>query len=301
MLPDRSKLLKILPTDEIVTRYRAIWGEGLSLDHVIAHAELEGELTDRLLLSKPETRGREFSECYGRLYKELPWLNGANSASANEGDLHTWGKLVGSGHKVLEIGSGHGFLIRHLAKQGNVCFGSEVTDERGEKLSSDADGVQWIQVDAVHLTRHVEPDSFDIVISDQVFEHLHPEDHLQHLRSVREVLKSGGRYILRAPHRSIGPTDVSKIFGFDQAVFMHLCEPNFILMNKLFFQAGFKNLAAISKKREFPIKSEWLLRYQMWIDFMEEKFIRSQASRRRLRRLGKYAFISDAVWVVGGK
>ena len=50
-LPDRSQLFVRLSEDEIVARYRRVWGPDVGLDELKAQARLEGELTDRLLRS----------------------------------------------------------------------------------------------------------------------------------------------------------------------------------------------------------------------------------------------------------
>src|SRR5260221_12023745 len=75
--PDRSGLFAKLSEDEIVARYRRVWGPKVGLDEVKAQARLEGELTDRLLLSTPENRWSEFSVAYGRLFSQLPWRQSA--------------------------------------------------------------------------------------------------------------------------------------------------------------------------------------------------------------------------------
>ncbi len=301
LTPDRSNLLGMLAEEEIVRRYRDIWGDGVGLAEAKAHAALEGELTDLLLRSAPEARASLFEQAYGRLYRELPWLNAAEPPAADAADLQAWSRLVGRGHRILEIGSGHGFLIRHLARQGNECFASEVTDQRGEKPESSEEGVRWIQADAVHLSRTVAPESVDVVISDQVFEHLHPDDHARHLQEIRAVLAPGGRYILRAPHRSAGPADVSSVFGFDRAVFMHLCEPDHLSIHALARDAGFRDIAAVFNRKGVTFASKTFLRYQMSIDAAERKLIRRQTTRRHFRKLCKKLLVNDFVWVAARK
>ncbi len=39
-------------------------------------------------------------------------------------------------------------------------------------------------------------DSIDLVISNQLMEHLHPDDAYDQLREVYRVLRDGGRYVL---------------------------------------------------------------------------------------------------------
>lgn len=300
--PDRSQLFARLSEDEIVARYQRVWGPEVGLDELKAQARLEGELTDRLLRSTPENRWSEFSEAYGRLFSELPWHRTGESPTSDR-DYEIWRRLLGPARTVLEIGSGGGGLIRHLAARGVRAYGSEVTRERGEKFVPKGEGVEWLQTDGVNLSRFVAEDSFDAVISDQVFEHLHPDDHLAHLAEARKVLTAGGRYIVRAPHRSAGPRDLSEIFGLDKAVFLHLCEPDYGLMHSLCLRAGFDRVSAVlaSGRLGVALYSPLFLRYQLVIERFESKIAPSQEQKRRFRKVARRLLAADAVWIVAEK
>lgn len=301
-LPDRSHLYSILTADEIAARYCALWGPNVGIEEARAHARLEGELTDRLLLSTAENRWREFSDAYSRLYRELPWLNESEGAR-QVGDFRAWEALVGRGRKLLEIGSGHGHLIRHLSLHANSCHATEITQERGEKFAPKEDIVHWLQMDGVNLTRFIPENSFDVVVSDQVFEHLHPGDHVLHLSEVRKILVANGRYILRAPHRSTGPHDVSRVFGVADAVFMHLCEPNYLLMQELVARAGFRKVSAVLAIRRAGVTmhSALFMRYQILIDRLENKLAKTHAQRLRFRAFAKFLLAHRSVWIVAEK
>jgi SAM-dependent methyltransferase len=301
-LPDRSGLFAKLSEDEIVARYRRVWGPKVGLDEVKAQALLEGELTDRLLLSTPDNRWSEFSAAYGRLFSELPWRQSAGDGQDLR-DFQCWSALVGRNKTLLEIGSGGGQLIRSLAARGHSCFASEVTPERGEKFVPPEDGVTWVRMDGVHLTRFVDESAFDVILSDQVFEHLHPDDQLDHMREARKALRDGGRYILRAPHRAAGPRDLSEVFGLDEAVFLHLCEPDYGMMRDLCRRAGFRRTSAVLAVRRFGLvlKSSLLLDYQTLIERVERRFAATPEKRRAMRKWGRYVLAHDYVWIVAEK
>jgi SAM-dependent methyltransferase len=57
------------------------------------------------------------------------------------------------------------------------------------------------------------PESVDFAFSDQLMEHLHPDDALDQLREIRRVLKPGGSYLVFTPSRLSGPHDVSKFYS----------------------------------------------------------------------------------------
>lgn len=300
--PDRSELATRLPHAEIAARYRAMWGEAVGLDEAFQHADLEGALTDAVLATTPETRAAAFAEAYSRLYAELPWMN-RSEATHNALDLNAWSMLIGRNKKILEIGSGRGQLIRHLASQGNLCHATEITTERGEKFVESEAGVQWLATDGVNLSRFAQESFYDVVISDQVFEHLHPDDHVTHLAEARKLLKDGGRYILRAPHRATGPHDISAIFGFDKAVFLHLCEPDYELMERVTRAAGFRTTRAVVAKQRLgvAIASRMLMHYQIWLDRMERRLALPAKARRRWRHLTKMLLVGQHVWIVADK
>jgi cyclopropane fatty-acyl-phospholipid synthase-like methyltransferase len=300
--PDRSKLFERLGEDEIVARYRRVFGPRVGLEEARAQARLEAELTDRLLLSTPENRWSEFSDAYSRLFRELPWHRSIEQAG-DVRDHACWGQLLGKPKKILEIGSGGGGLIRDLARRGHQCHGAEITKERGRKYVSDGEGIEWLETDGVNLSRFVGENGFDAIVSDQVFEHLHPDDHLTHLSEARKVLRPGGRYILRAPHRSTGPHDLSEIFGLDDAVFLHLCEPTYTIAQSLCRQAGFDRVAAVLALRRFrfAFASSLFRKYQVLIERIEARATATQEGRRRFRKLAKGLFASGSVWIVAEK
>ena len=267
---------------------------------VRSHAALEGELTDALLASTDDTRAAAFATAYTRLYTELPWLN-ASEASVPEADLRLWERLIGRGRRVLEIGSGHGDLVTFLSRIGNDCTATEITPSRGASLVDEEARITWAVADGVHLTRFFEQDHFDVVISDQVFEHLHPDDHHTHLAEACRLLRPGGRYILRTPHRSVGPEDLSAVFGLDAPVFMHLHEADYVSLSQAMRRAGFASIGAVFGNTRFNVAraSRLFFAFQHSIDRLEAAFIPTQGGRRRFRRLARKALVHPYVWIVG--
>ncbi len=53
--------------------------------------------------------------------------------------------------------------------------------------------------------------TFDVVVSNQVLEHIAPEDVPLHLNAVFRVLRDSGTVILCLPNRFWGPSDVTRI------------------------------------------------------------------------------------------
>ena len=237
-LIDRYKRNYNIPTDVEITE-----------EMILAHWELEKRLTKELLESNPENRWEIFERCYSMLYGELWWLNqfiGAGSTVLPSRRYKNWVELIGQPPKnIYEIGSGKGEMMTYLASCGFKCKATEITRERGRKYVSEQPNLSWGISDGVHLEEFEPLNSYDVAISDQVIEHLHPDDLYEHFKGVFSILSSGGKYIFRTPHRYIGPSDVSKVFKCDRPMGMHLKEYTYQELKELVEQAGFKDICAV--------------------------------------------------------
>lgn len=137
-------------------------------------------------------------------------------------------RFVGPETIVAELGPGRCEFAAELAKDAGKIYGVDVS-----KLaeSTVAANFEFVQTDGIHIPL---PDSSaDVVISNQLMEHLHPDDAVDQLEEVRRVLRPGGRYICITPNRLSGPYDCSGYFddlpcpvidGAYQATGLHLKE-----------------------------------------------------------------------------
>jgi SAM-dependent methyltransferase len=235
---------------ELIARYKANYSipveAPVTEEMILAHWELEKQLTHDLLSSTPQNRWETFDRSYTRLYSDLEWLNRfANESRPPAVASHEnkkWCAAIGAPPlAIYEIGSGKGELITYLAKQGFFCKATEVTRERGEKhVHASVPNLSWGISDGVHLEHFETAASYDLVISDQVLEHLHPDDVGAHLRGVYQIVKPSGRYIFRTPHRFSGPHDVSRVFGYDRPLGMHLREYTHRELVSALRKAGFR-------------------------------------------------------------
>lgn len=235
----------------LIARYKAVYSipaeAAVTEEMILTHWELEKKLTKDLLSSTSRDRWETFDRSYTRLYGELEWLNQFAGESpavgmANDRQFRKWHVAIGAAPlTIYEIGSGKGGLITYLAGQGFTCKATEITRERGEKhVDSGVPNLSWAVSDGVHLERFESAGSYDVVVSDQVIEHLHPEDIAAHLGGVQQILKPGGRYIFGTPHRFSGPHDVSRVFEYDRPLGMHLKEYTYRELVTALHRAGFK-------------------------------------------------------------
>lgn len=105
--------------------------------------------------------------------------------------------LIQLNHSILEIGSGNGNLLNHFYHQGYNIRGIEISLDRvqeSQELYGD------LPLSRVHSEVLPFPDnSFDIVMSFDVFEHIQNSD--RHLQEVHRVLKPNGSYIIQTPNK----------------------------------------------------------------------------------------------------
>ena len=98
--------------------------------------------------------------------------------------------------RILEIGCGTGPFLQYLIDQGHACLGIEL-DSKWLSVGRDEFGklpFMVMQGEALGF----ESDSFDLVVSFDVLEHIPDTD--KHLAEVRRVLKPGGAYLLQTPN-----------------------------------------------------------------------------------------------------
>jgi SAM-dependent methyltransferase len=272
---------------KLVGRYREVFGlrgdTALTEQGIRRHLELETALSHELRASAPAARWETFERCYDRLYSELPWLVGTGGA-ANPG---LWSRLIGPpGSRVYEVGSGAGELAQGLAQAGYLVTATDVSRQRGDRVQRP--NLIWATTDGVHLDRFAAPGSFDAVISNQVIEHLHPDDLDSHLRSALSLLAPGGRYAFATPHRLTGPHDVTQVLDLDAPHGMHLREYTNIELMRALRHAGFQRLRSVQYSPRLyphPIPS----RVHLWTMVALEAGLdrltvsRARAVARRLR------------------
>src|SRR2546425_9014273 len=99
--------------------------------------------------------------------------------------------------------------------------------------------------------------SVNVCYSNQLMEHLHPDDALEQLENIVKVLVPGGVYICITPNRLTGPHDISRHFDAVATGF-HLREYTRTELRDLFKAAGFSRngvyLAGTGKEQ--PLRSE---------------------------------------------
>lgn len=151
----------------------------------------------------------------------------------------------------VEIGAGDCSLTIEASKYCNSTCALEVSDEIVKNISFPKNA-QWLIFNVFRFS--FESNSVDLAYSNQLMEHLHPEDAVEQVKDISRILKKGGKYICITPNGINGPDDISRFYG-NELVGFHLKEYLPSELKKLFIANGFKRVRAyiIVKSRIFYI------------------------------------------------
>lgn len=157
--------------------------------------------------------------------------------------------------RVLEIGCGTGEVLAVIGETGCICTGVEVSQDMLRLCHNRG-------IDAVHGTADhtgFPANSFDLVFSQEVLEHLHPEDVPGHFAEAYRLLRPKGILAVETPNRRTGPQDVSR--GFARvAEGLHLKEWTVRELLELFHAAGFVRIRGLLAPHCVAKRSEMIHR-----------------------------------------
>lgn len=183
-------------------------------------AELELDYARRLRASNREQRKSLYAEAYREVSKARMETVACTdpekrTAGTSKALVAILARVCRPEQRVLEVGCGRGYTCWQLAAHVREIVGTDVSEPalaeaRDLLRQRGVTNARIVEASGDALTAHFAKESFDLVISIEVYEHLHPEDGDRHLREVCAVLKPGGVYIVVTPNRLNGPADVTR-------------------------------------------------------------------------------------------
>ena len=212
------------------------------------HYEVERELSDRLRRAPSKERRSLYGSVYDELFRRVPdhpqltWKADADERSRSvHQQLRLLGRYLGPDSSFLEVGAGDCALACEVARSARRVYAVDVSAEITRDLLAPVN-LELILSDGCSIP--VPPGGVDVAYSNQLMEHLHPEDAREQLRNIYAALAPGGAYVCITPNRLLGPADISMYFD-DVATGFHLKEYTNAELATLCRAAGFRRVQSI--------------------------------------------------------
>ncbi len=226
-------------------RHRAR-GEARSPARIRAHYEVEKRLASRLKQASREERRTLYALLYDEMYRQIPDHPQLTRKASPErrravvrSQMRLLARFLDRTTTFLEVGAGDCALALEVARVARKVYavdvsravtGGTVFPENFELILSDGCSIP------------VPPGSVDVAYSNQLMEHLHPDDALEQLENIYRALAPGGVYLCITPNRLDGPHDVSRYFD-EVATGFHLKEYTISELAALFRRVGFERVS----------------------------------------------------------
>ena len=193
------------------------------------HYECEAHYRDRILSSVRGTAQRSalFSEAYGVVVAILEERRRRHGVPMGAMGLCAGTSLVVAGllgpppARIFDVGCGAGVLVEALLERGYETRGLDVAPRLialGRERMASNPRVRSRSREALALDNFLDVDlntlgrgSYDLVHSNDVLEHLHPDDAPAFMERVSALLRPGGYFWLVTPNHWTGPGDATQL------------------------------------------------------------------------------------------
>jgi SAM-dependent methyltransferase len=138
----------------------------------------------------------------------------------------------------LEIGAGDCSLAEAVAPRVHKCYALDVSSEILQ-FHKRSPNMHTVLSDGCSIP--VPDGSITLAYSNQLMEHVHPDDAYTQLGNIYRALAPGGLYLCVTPNRLNGPHDVSMYYD-EVATGFHLKEYTFTELSSVFRDVGFRHV-----------------------------------------------------------
>jgi len=239
-------------------------------EQITEHYQLEKKLADKLRNSSKEERAELYTDVYDELFTNIPYhYQLTRKADDKSRQISVYKKLQLLKHYLkpdstfLEVGAGDCSLSLAVCQQVKQVYAVDVSSQVTENKHH-PENFKLIISDGVSIP--VAANSVTIAYSDQLMEHLHPDDAILQLQNIYQSLAESGLYICITPNRLSGPHDISQYFDKTATCF-HLKEYTGTELINLFRQVGFTDI-----KVSFGFRGVYL-RPPLFVYHWAEKFL----------------------------
>lgn len=278
--------------DRIFLKLKRALPSNRSFEQVKNHYLVEMALAKRLKESSREERIIIHATMYEELFSKVPdhpRLTRRESkqltANATKDKFSLVSRFLDKSSVFAEFAPGDCKFAFEVAKKVKQAYGLDISDQRDP-----ADNVpvnfELITYDGYHLDA-IECNSVDVAFSDQLIEHLHPDDTKLHFGMVHRILKNGGKYVFRTPHPHSGPHDVSQYFS-DEPECFHLKEWTYIETKALLLELNYSSL-----ETHWHAKGHNLRMPYAYFSLFER--VLGRIPRRYIRTIAKYLIPSVCI------
>lgn len=228
-------------------------------EQILNHYEVEKAIAARLMSASREERKKIYAGMYDELFAKVPdhsrltrRKDEAETRRVNRSKFALIRRVVDKSTVFAEFAPGDCRFVMEVAPRVKQAIGIDISDQRNPE-DRIPENFRLIVYDGYDLSE-IPDASIDLLFSDQLVEHFHPEDTILHFQTANRILKKGGQYIFRTPHFLCGPHDVSKYFS-DTPQGFHLKEWTYTEIRPVLLKAGFTKVSArmMLKRRVFPV------------------------------------------------
>ena len=175
----------------------------------------------------------------------------------------------------LEIGPGDCTVSIEVAKSVKKVIAIDVSSEITKQIEK-PDNFSLILSDGCGIP--VPENSINVAYSNQLMEHVHPDDAMKQLKNIYQALALGGIYLCLTPNRLSGPHDISTYFD-EVATGFHLREYSNIELVDLFKKDGYSDIVVYMGFKGYYIACPLFL-----VKFLEGTLARLPHSFRKKAR-----------------
>ena len=216
-------------------------------DQILNHYNVEKEIAERIKAADRAERKQIYATMYDELFKKVPdhprltkRVDDRLTENSIKSKMALMRRFLNPSASFLEFGSGDCRFAMAAANHVKHSYGIDISDQRNPN-DLPPDNFDLIVYDGYSIDA-INDDYIDLVFSDYLIEHLHPEETLFHFNLVFRLLKYKGKYVFRTPHAFVGPTDISRYFS-DVAEGFHLKEWTYADLYAVIKKIGYSKIS----------------------------------------------------------